>query len=49
MTLAGAGQGVVTNSRGVAYVVAGNAGTLRLGAAATGFVRAAAVRVRVTG
>jgi hypothetical protein len=49
VTLAGAGQGVVTNTRGVAHVVAGSAGTLKLGAAGTGFVRAAAVRVRVTG
>jgi hypothetical protein len=49
VSLAGAGQGVVTNSHGVAHVVAGQAGTLKLGASATGFVRAAQVRVHVTG
>ena len=49
VSLAGAGQGVVTNSHGVAHVVAGGAGTLKLGASATGFVRAAQVRVHVSG
>jgi hypothetical protein len=49
VSLAGAGQGVVTNGRGIAHVVAGQAGTLKLGASATGFVRAAQVRVHVNG
>jgi len=49
VSLAGAGQGVATNSRGVAHVVARQDGTLKLGASATGFIRAAQVRVRVTG
>jgi hypothetical protein len=48
VSLAGAGQGAVTNSHGVAHVVA-SAGTLKLGASANGFIRAAQVRVRVTG
>jgi hypothetical protein len=47
--LAGAGQGVVTNSHGVAHVVASKAGTLTLGASDNGYIRAAQVRVRVTG
>jgi hypothetical protein len=41
--------GVVTNSHGVAQVVAGKAGSLALGAASNGFIRAAQVRVRVSG
>jgi Domain of unknown function (DUF4430) len=45
----GAGQGVVTNSRGIAHVVVSKAGTLKLGASDSGYVRAAQVRVRVTG
>jgi Domain of unknown function (DUF4430) len=47
--LAGAGHGVVTNSHGVAHVVASKAGTLTLGASDNGYIRAAQVRVRVTG
>jgi len=46
--LAGAGQSVVTNSHGVAHVVASKAGTLTLGASDNGYIRAAQVRVRVT-
>jgi hypothetical protein len=46
--LAGAGQGVITNSDGVAHVVDARAGTLKLGASGNGFIRAAQVRVRVT-
>jgi hypothetical protein len=49
VSLAGAGQGVVTNGHGVAHVVAGRAGTLKLSASGNGFIRAARVRVRVTG
>jgi hypothetical protein len=45
----GAGQGVVTNSRGLAQVVASKSGTLKLGASDKGYVRAAQVGVRVTG
>ena len=47
--LAGAGQGVVTNSQGVAHVVASHAETLKLGASANGYIRAAQVRVGVSG
>ncbi|MGZ4250354.1 MAG: DUF4430 domain-containing protein [Solirubrobacteraceae bacterium] len=47
--LTGAGQGVVTNSRGIAHVVVSKAGTLKLGASDSGYIRAAQVRVRVTG
>jgi len=47
--VSGAGPGVATNSRGVAKVVATRSGTLKLGAAAKGYIRAAQTRVRVTG
>jgi hypothetical protein len=43
-----AGVNAVTNGHGVARVVAPRAGTLVLGAADNGFIRAARVRVRVT-
>lgn len=49
VALAGAGQGVVTNSRGVAHIVASHPGTLKLGASGNGFIRAAKVRVPVSG
>jgi len=47
--LTGAGHGAVTNSDGIAHVVASKAGTLKLGASDNGYIRAAQVRVRVTG
>jgi hypothetical protein len=46
--LTGAGQRVVTNSHGIAQVVASKAGRLTLGASDNGYIRAAHVRVRVT-
>jgi uncharacterized protein DUF4430 len=45
----GAGQSVVTNSRGIAHIVASKAGTLKLGATDSRYIRAAQVRVRVGG
>lgn len=45
----GAGQGVVTNSHGIAHVMAAKAGKVELGASDSGYIRAAQVGVRVTG
>ena len=45
----GAGQGIVTNGRGIAHLVVSKGGTLKLGASDSGYVRAAQVRVHVTG
>jgi hypothetical protein len=44
-----AGVSGVTNSHGIAQVVARHAGELAVGAAGKGYIRAARVRVRVTG
>lgn len=49
VALGGAGRGVVTDSHGIAHVTAAHSGSLSLGASGNGFIRAAKVRVRVSG
>jgi CO/xanthine dehydrogenase FAD-binding subunit len=44
-----AGVSAVTDSHGIAHVVAPHAGTLAVGASGKGYIRAAQVRVHVTG